>query len=210
MGLMQTYSFFRHHFSGVDELKQQVVKLEKEIEQERLKSHIAYYEAETIRQDMAALLPDKIKSKKDSYQIRGLASVLQIQEPIKFDSSKKVLSEGKELFANTRYNESIATFKKLIDQYPESSAVVEAYFLLAESYYQIQAVEDTIDTIETMVSLFPESELTGFALLRLSGIFIERNLSEDAQQVLFTVKHNFAFNPDLVLQAEKMLKKVEP
>lgn len=206
---MQTYSFFSRHFSGVDELKDRISQLESQVDREKVKTLVAYHEAEGIRQDMASLLPDMIKSKQGGYQVRSLASVLQIQEPLNIDSSKSYLRRGKELFEKHKYNEAISVFKTMIEKYPESQSIIEGYFLLSESYYQIQSMEDTIDTIDTMVSLFPESELTGFALLRLGGIFIERQLTEDAKEVLLTVRHNFAFNSELQEQAEQLLKRVE-
>ncbi len=112
---MQAYSFFSNHFSGVDELKVQVSRLENAVEQEKIRTQVAYHEAEIIRQDVATLFPDKIKSAEDSYQVRSLASVLQVQEPLKIDSSKSYLKRGKELFASRKYNEAITVFKSLID-----------------------------------------------------------------------------------------------
>lgn len=208
MGLMQAHTFFVHHFSGVDTLKERIVRLERQIQQEKVKTQIAYHEAETMRQDVATLLPDKIKSNA-SYQVRNLASVLQVQEPLGIDSSKKYLKKGKDFFSQHRYNEAISTFKTMIDKYPESTGLAECYFLLSESFYQVQAIEDTVDTIDTMVSLFPESELTGFALLRLSGIFIERQLTDDAKEILYTVLNSFSYNQELSAQAHLLLRRVE-
>src|SRR5690606_34882916 len=99
MGLMQAYSFFKTHFSGVEELRERVAQLERQVEQEKVKTQVAYHEAEVIRQDIAALLPDKIRSQKEGYQVRSLASVLQVQEPLDIDSSKTYLQKGKELFS---------------------------------------------------------------------------------------------------------------
>lgn len=208
-GMMQVHSYFTQHFSGVDSLKHQVTIIRKELDREKLKTQIAYYEVENARQEIATLLPDKIHSKTDSYQLRSLASAVQAQEPIKIDLSKRLLERGKDQFENHRYNEAAAEFQKLIEQYPASTSIVEAYFLLSECYFQQEKTEETIETIEAMVTLFPESELTAFALLRLAGIFLERQLVEDAKEILFTVRHNFAFNQDLVKQANDLLRRTE-
>ncbi len=206
---MQTYSFFNRHFSGVDDLKSRITRLEHQIEQEKTKTQLAYFQAETIRQDVASLLPGKIKSKTDDYQIRNLASVLQIQDSMNIDLSKSELRKGKELFSNGKFQQAIGVFRAMIEKYPESQNIIEGYFLLSESYYQIEAMEDAIETIDVMISLFPESELTGFSLLRLAGIFIERKLPEDAKEILLTVQHNFSFNSELVAQSGQLLKRVE-
>lgn len=208
MGLMQTYSFLRHHFSGINELKKHVAVLEHKVEVEKTKTYVAYHEAESIRQELATLMPNKIYSKTD-YQSRKLASVLQAQQPIEFDRSESYLKKGKEMFNKKRPHEAITVFHNLIARYPDSQSAVEAYFLLAESYFQVHAVEDCIDTIESMVTLYPESELTGFALLRLSAIYFSRKLDDDAVLVLQTVRHNFSFNKELVEQATIMLKKAQ-
>jgi TolA-binding protein len=209
MGLMEGYSFFKNHFSGINELKQQVAILEKRVEEEKTKTYIAYHESENTRQELAALMPDKIHDK-NSYQVRNLASVLQVQEPLDIDLSQGLMQKGRDLFNAKRINEARIVFKQLVTKYPESNVIIEAYFLLSECEFESQMTEDYIDTVETMITLYPESELTGYAMLRLSTVYLSRKLDDDAVLILQTVKNAFSRDSQLVEQANALLKKAQP
>ena len=209
LGLLQGFHFLKHHFSGVDEYKKKIAVLEHRIEVERTRSIVALHEAETVRQEVAALLPNQIHNKMN-YGVRKLASVLQAQEPLPEFNSEILLSQAKEEFRSSRYHMAAPRLKEIVERFPGSRHLPEVYFLLSESYFQMQAVESCVDTIETMVSLFPESELTGFSLLRLSAIYFNRKMDEQAVQVLMTVRNSFSHNRDLVEQANSLLKRAVP
>ncbi len=59
-----------------------------------------------------------------------------------------------------------------------------------------------------MIRLYPESELTGFALLRLAKIYEGRDRIEDAADIYRSVVSHFS-QPELRRQAEIALKSVE-
>ena len=59
-----------------------------------------------------------------------------------------------------------------------------------------------------MIRLYPESELTGFALLRLGKIYEGRDRIEDAAEIYRSVAFNFT-QAELKRQAEASLKAVE-
>lgn len=206
--ITQSYLFFQNHFSGADILEKRVLALTNKLEEEKIRSYTSLYEANRIRQEVATLLPNRINDK-SSYEVRKLASALQEQEVPQFKKPEDILNKGKELFNQSKYNAAIATFRMLIDRFSESPDAIEAYFLLSESYFQIQSSEDCIDTVEQMVTLFPESELTGFAMLRLALIFQQRQLDEDALQVVQTVKNHFAYHQELREQSEKLLRDLK-
>ena len=96
----------------------------------------------------------------------------------------------------------------MIDRYPESLHVAEAHFLLAEGQYRLKEYDSSVATIEKMVDLFPENELTGFALLRLGSVFEKQDRLEDASDIYQAVLGNFK-QTDLVHQAQASLKAVK-
>lgn len=204
----QSFLFFQNHFSGADALRNQVHSLSAKLESEKLKSFTALYEAERVRQEVATLLPNRINDK-TSYEARKLASALQEQDPVEFKKPDVLLEAGKQQFSKGQYSAAITSFRYLIDRFPDSAETIEAYFLLAESFYQIQSNEDCIDTVEQMVAQFPESELTGFGMLRLALLFQQRQLEDDAVQIVQTVKANFSYHQELREQAERLLKDLK-
>jgi len=58
-----------------------------------------------------------------------------------------------------------------------------------------------------MVGLFPEHDLTGFALMRMGQILTARERLEDAEQVYKTILSNFS-NVALLEQTNKLLKDI--
>lgn len=207
-GLSLSYLFFQNHFSGVDQYKSQVALLSKELKLERTKSYALAFETDRARQELATLLPGKIRST-ESYEIRRLASVLQNQTTIEIKSPAQLMAEGKGYFNSSDFPRAITTFRNLVERFPESVETVEAYFLMAEAYYQTKSTEDAVDTIESLITLFPESELTAFAMLRLAVIFVERQMEDDAIQVVQTVKANFGFHQELREQADRLLVELK-
>lgn len=202
--ITQSYLFFQNHFSGAEIYRKRSEALAKQLENEKLRSYTALYEAQRIRQEVATLLPGKIEDK-SSYEVRKLASALQEQEVPEFKRPETILNKGKSLFNAGKFNGAIAAFRLLIERFPDSPETIEAYFLLAESFYQMQSVEDCIDTVEQMISLFPESELTGFGMLRLALLFQQRQLEDDAVQIVQTVKAHFSYHQELKEQADRLL-----
>ena len=72
----------------------------------------------------------------------------------------------------------------------------------------MMAVHANIEVVEEMIRLYPESELTGFALLRLGRIYEGRDRIEDAAEVYRSVVAHFP-QGELKRQAEVSLKAVD-
>ena len=87
--------------------------------------------------------------------------------------------------------------------------MIEAHFLLAEGQYQLGQLDAASATIDRMVELFPESEVTGFALVRLGQIFEQRDRYDEAVQLYRTVLKSFPYR-GVAAQAEHSLREMEP
>lgn len=208
VGVTQAFLFFKGHFSGAEAYKEQVHLLSEQLQQEKTKSYAVLFEAERMRQEVATLLPNRTQDT-SSYEVRKLASALQASEGFEVRKPSRLLQDGKSHFSKGDYNRAILTFRKLIERFPESPETIEAYFLTVEALFQIQSTEDCIDTVEQMVALFPESELTGFAMLRVATVFKERKMEDDAVQVVQTVKEHFGYHQELREQSDRLLKDLK-
>ena len=205
-GISHVYSAFRHHFSGVDHYKTQVAALRERVEREEVRQRLAEYQLRDFQQSVAQIIPENYKTK---YQLRNLASIViapqDSQMPLEKAGSQ--FESGKKLFRGGDFEESNDVFRTLIRNFPNSVYAVESYFLLAEGQFQLGEFEDCLETIESMMTLYPESELTGFVLLRMGDIFLRRDRIEDAEQVFRSIQKNFD-NAELRRQSDVRLKEV--
>ena len=81
-------------------------------------------------------------------------------------------------------------------------------FLLAEGHFKLQQYDDCLQVANKMIELFPESELTGYAMVHLGQIYELNNRHEDAIGIYKTVMKSFP-NRDLGVVARNALEKVE-
>jgi TolA-binding protein len=96
----------------------------------------------------------------------------------------------------------------LLKSFPDSIHGPEARFLLVEGYFQSNDYEACIEVVEQMIRLYPESELTGFSLLRLAKIYERRDRIEDAAEIYRSISQNFT-QAELKRQAELSLRAVD-
>ncbi len=211
--ISQSFLFFRQAFSGVDFLKSRVADLENEVGRERLRVEIVHQHLSDYQQEVASLLPDAIRQTTDkeaTYHLRTLASVIATPQSdrLQIERAAGLFEKGKNQFRLGKYDESNRMFSGLISSSPESIYFAEAHFLLSEGQYQTKDFEACVGTIEAMITLFPESELTGFALLRLGKIYEYKDRFEDAVEVYRAILNTYQ-EPALVTQARLNLKAVE-
>ena len=209
--VMQGYSHLRHHFSGVDELKVEISQLRKRVVEEQLKTVLAREQSEDLRENVAALLSPKmlndVLDHSQNYQLRSIASVTQDPKVENVRKPKELLTRGKEAFRKNEYNEAVEVLRELINVYPYSPSAPEGLFLLIESQFQLAQALNVVRSVEIMMNQYPENELTGFAMLRLSDIYIMEDRREDAKEILETAQKNYK-NPDLQKQIELSLKRL--
>lgn len=203
------HGFVRAHFNSGSGLEKHIAILEEKKHQAEFRQQLAQAELSDFKAQVATLLPEAIKTKsiEEGYPLRQLASVVSKGEPITFERASSLFEKAKNQFREKNFEDANVLFNEVIERYPESIHVIESHFLLVEGYYQLREDEKAVDIVETMISLFPESELTGFALMRLGKIFEKQDRLEDAAEIYRSVLANFN-QPEIVTQATNALKAV--
>lgn len=208
-GFLAFHGYVRAHFNSGNGLQKQIAILEERKQQAEFRQQLAQAELNDFKAQVATLMPSAIKdnSGEAGYPLRQLASVVSKGEPIQFERASSLFEKAKVQFREKNFEDSNVLFGQVIERFPESIHVIESHFLLAEGYYQLREDEKAVDTIETMIQLFPESELTGFALMRLGKIFEKQDRLEDAAEIYRAVLGNFNQN-EIRAQADTALKAV--
>ena len=208
--LMGAHMLFREGLNPTGRLEARIERLSKERQAAEFRELLAAHELAEFQQYVATLLPDAMKSRPEDerFQLRQLASVVGDKgAALEIERASGIFEKAKIAFREKRFEESNRLFQSLIKNHPASVHVGEAYFLLAEGHYQMKEYDSAVTGIERMIELFPENELTGFALLRLGHIFELQERLEDAGEIYRAVLSNFK-QPALVKQASSSLKAV--
>ncbi len=212
VGYLEMYRAFQFYFSGTEKLKVQVKELKEKAKIDELNLALSKFQFEDFRQEIATHLPSvdkKMKSQEDTFTARNIASIAQIPtEKIKIERAASLFEKGKKFFREKNFDRSNKIFSSLLKKYPESLHSVESYFFLVEGLFQLREFEDCALSVETMMTHYPENELTGFSLLRLGKVYEGQERLEDAAEVYRTIRHNYS-NNELKTQAEIFLKAIQ-
>lgn len=195
--------------SPVTRLQKQLAIVERDRKISDFRQQLAAHQLADYQQHVATLMPQALEGKglEEGYPLRQLASVITSSDSIQIERAGSLFEKAKKSFREKLFEESNAMLVELITKYPDSVHVVEAHFLLSEGHYQLGELESSVETIEKMISLFPDSELTGFALLRLGRVFEKQDRLEDAADVYRAVLSNFKQN-EITKQAQVSLRAV--
>ena len=196
----------------IELLKKKVAIAERVAAESNFRERLALDDSRETREMIAQTLPGALKNRpKDSttYEIRNIASVLNsTNSSLKIERASSLLEKAKEDFRAKNFEESNLRLSKLLKLYPDSLHGPEARFLLVEGYFQAHDYEACIEVVEEMIRLYPESELTGFALLRLGRIYEGRDRIEDAAEIYRSVVSHFP-QGEVKRQAQISLKAVD-
>ncbi len=211
---LQTFWSVRQMSNPTPILNAKIERLQEQIDRQNLRSLVDQSQMEHFRQEVASALPPALKHVAETgrdYPLRNLASVTVQGNNPKLQAlvASSLFETGRVLFRKGEYDRSNRIMEKMIDRYSHATQVVEAHFLLAEGQYQIGQLDAASATVDRMVELFPESELTGFALVRLGQIFEKRERYDEAIQLYRTVLKSFPFR-SVASQAERSLREMEP
>lgn len=217
VGLVEVKAFFKTYFSEADALRDRVVQLDKRFRQENLRRELAAHQLAEFRQEVGRLLPGVIDSKSqnnNSYNLRNLASIVlsptrNLRSEMAIERSEILFERAKKDFKNNQFGDATKIFIRIVEQFPDSVNAVEAYFLLAESQFRSDDLDGCVRTLNSMITLFPESQLTGYGLLRLGKIYEGQDRFEDAALIYRTIGHSFKEDQKLVDLARVSLKAVE-
>lgn len=183
---------FKKHFSESKDLEHVVIRLEREVEVQKLKTALVQTQVVDLKWELTAHDPN----------YRAPAS----DEGI--NTSRLALAKAKEQFRERNWPRSIELLRSLIEQYPSSPYLVEAHFLLAESFYLSGLQEQCLDVIYSMMEMFPQSELTGYIMLRMGQIFNSRKRTIEAEEVYSAVTEQFPRSPALLEQAKVLSEQL--
>lgn len=213
IGLLQTYGFMKDYLSPTKYLETQWARAERKNEVEKLKIALLENQIDDLKTEIAAAIPEATKSgvlsgDSSNLQLRGLASIARTKVGA-LELSGVLDQKAKALFREKKYVEANSVFKELIEKYPSSPRVVEAYFFQAEGFFLTGQYQQSLDVIDHMIQHFPDSELTGFIMLRMGQILASRNRADEAKEVYKVILQVHGNNPDIKDQAEKLLKTAE-
>lgn len=203
VAFMALYAVFAGYFDGRQQYELRLSKLQKQVEKEKFNSTLLSHQLKDFQQSVAQVLPNS-KTLQAKYELRNLAST--VRRPASEDSldlSSVLYEKGKKFFNNQNYDQAIKEFYGLIEKYPLSAHSVEARFFIAESYFLKKDFQASLGEIDTMVTHYPQHDLTGFILLRMGQISEYNNQTSEASEIYKMVLQNFK-NEDLKNQAKKL------
>ena len=186
----------------------------KRVAREQLKKLLVMGQFADFKQEVALLIPGVVEQKKaadEKQRLRDLASVIPHERTHEISlgfSAEKMLSMGKEKVVKREYNDGIQILQKLIDKYPDSHHVIEAHYLITEAFSRQEKNSEVILWVDKMIELFPENALTGFALLKVGGVYELDGRHEDAIKVYKTIINVYK-DPKLLAQAKGAVKELE-
>lgn len=210
---MNFYAHVRETFNGVSEYKGEITRLKHESERERIARELDREHFLEFRQSVATLMPDALKSHGEGeggYAYRNLASVVSRPQTTEVRRlvAKTLFETARDQFRKKEFAKANRNFKQIIDRYSYTPYVTDAYFLMAEGYFQQNQLEECTAVIQQMVELFPQHELTGFALIRLGRIYEVQNRNDEAIDIYKTVLRSYP-QRDVASQARTSLKGVD-
>ncbi|MDG0816531.1 tetratricopeptide repeat protein [Bdellovibrio svalbardensis] len=208
VGLLGVYSVFIGYFNGHQEYEMRLSALRKQVDSEKFNNSLLSYQLKDFQQTVAQVLPDN-KKLQAKYELKNLASSVRAPASDEsIDLSPVLFEKGKKYFNSQSYDKAIRSFSDLVEKYPLSNHHVEARFFIAESYFLKKDFKSCLQEIDTMVSQYPDNDLTGFILLRMGQISEINNQTEEASEVYQAVQKNFK-NDKLKQQARKLAQSVE-
>jgi tetratricopeptide (TPR) repeat protein len=204
LGMLQFRHVLNETYGEERALRSQLSETEVLVEKEKMKAIVYQNQLIDMQSQVASLeLPDKVQGKEWIQALRVPASV------DKLELSSVAFAEGTKAFNGENYANSSKLFRELIEKYPASAKVIEARFLLVESYFRLNRLSECLDQIDEMINHYPDNKLTGYVMLRMGQIFGSKNQPEKMGEVYRMVIKNFSHEKALVAQAEELLNKAE-
>jgi len=190
------YSRLRQHFSPVHVLNSRIVMLQHRVREERFERLLLSYQFADFRNEVATVLPEAIKKKgpgEKGYPLRTLASVTQDQQNdnIGFETADAVFQDGVQAYNSGKFEHAIDIFQSIISNHCYSDDVPKAMFLIVNASFNLGEDDQAIDYANQMLNLYPDSELTGYALIRVAKIYDDKGRHEDAANIYKTVMKSF-------------------
>jgi TolA-binding protein len=212
LGLVAGFGTLKVHFAHDPTQAIRIRHLTQDFKNEKLKNQLALEDLEEFKAYVATQLPEALKKrgkKQSGYGVRNLASLTTTPNPILQESMGTAQFEkAQRLFQNKNYVETKRVLTEFIDQHSYSPKIIDAHFLLMETLDQLGEVEASTRIIEKMVHQYPDSELSGFALVKLGRYLERQGRNLDASEIYKTVIQTFP-SGDVAAAASKSLRSLE-
>ena len=210
---MEVFHAARETYSGPRAARAEVENARKETALARREVWLEREHFLEFRQNVASLMPNVLRPDgvgPNGFAKRELASVVGRQESVALRGTiaKSLFESGKREFASGHYDRANRSFHKIIQDFSYTPYVTESYFLTAEGYYKSGQIEACAQTIRRMIEIFPQSEFTGFAMVRLGGIYRTQNRNDEAIDILTTVMRSYP-QRDVAAQAKATLRQLD-
>lgn len=218
------FSTFQNHFNGGKEFELEIQRLRAELDQQKLNYALLEYKFNELNLQsdsehstrMVASDAGLASGKNHSALPRKMASIatpLQLPpkanlKEVKLQIEKSDFENCKTAFLNGKYQEAIKKLKNYIEEFPLSSSREEALFLLSDSYFYEKDYSNSIYYIDQLLNQFPESDLSGYALLRMGQISELNNQNDEALEFYHLVQSKFS-SEKLVSKAKQMAQSLE-
>jgi len=89
---------------------------------------------------------------------------------------------GMAYYMSKQYSYSIKTFRAIIDTQKESASHLQAWYMLAESYFASAAPGQAVAALHNLVSLTDDAEIVDEANYRIGWIYVETGAFDQAQR----------------------------
>jgi TolA-binding protein len=217
LGLTTVYAYFfgeaKELFHRPDFYLYEIEGLKNNLNQEKLRHLLTQYEFEDFRAHTASILPNAIIKKgpgEKSFPLRSLASVVQKSgsDEVGTIRAKELYERAKQSFRSKKYSNAISDMSELIRKHSYSPHINEAMFLIVESQFQLREYDSVVESVNRMLEIYPEDELTGYALLRLGKVYENKDRHDDAIEIYQTVLKVFP-QRDLAALARSSLRSTE-
>ena len=199
VGLQQIRLHFQESFSTEEIYRRQVIFLQGELERQVFRHQVTGHQLTNIKKYIARLKPlvsDGTEGGSEVNATRLDFARLDWRGPANVSSrggESGLFKRGKGLFEGRQYAASAKVLAEFIETYPYSPQVVDSMFLLVESYFLMDRYVECLTTVEQLVDLYPKNPLTGYALLRMSEIYVRQGRRQEAVEIYKTVLRAFPY-----------------
>ncbi len=114
-------------------------------------------------------------------------SIIKIQVEVEGQDDREIYDNGFRALRDGEYEDAIAEFSALIQQFPNSPLVDDAWYWIAEANYVMQKFESALPDFERIVREFPNSQRASDSMLKIGYIFYDLADYERAQKYLIEV-----------------------
>jgi tol-pal system protein YbgF len=175
---------------------------------------------DAVRKELA-LLPPRLTELEDlikaqQAQIDQLSAKIDQLEKVRATTdSKPTLSKELKLydfsyalFKEKKFEQSMASFREFLDEYPKSDRADNAQFWIGESLMGLKQYDRAILAFQQVIEKYPKGNKVPSAMLRQAIAFVEINDKTSSQLLLKKVVKEFP-NSDEAKAAQAKLDKME-